>query len=90
MKPHHGGMYYGTPKPCRWCAYFGRWAPVLVGGKETPGVVAVCNRDDYVRHVAQPEQGCAFWMREIGADDDYLDSPRKFHRIASGVGAPMR
>ena len=61
------------PKPqgsCFTCSGFGAYLP---------GAKAVfCARLRYVR--AQPEKGCASWIREPGSDDEG-DDPRRWKAI---------
>jgi hypothetical protein len=47
-------------RPCWYCRYFGR-----MGGAHS----AVCERGDGLLR-SQPENGCAFYEREPGVDDD--------------------
>lgn len=56
MDPHR------TAGPCWWCHYF--------DGFEPGGVHALCSRPAACRVVAQPANGCAFYLREVGADDE--------------------
>lgn len=47
---------------CRGCEHY--------GGDLNGGVHAVCVRGPGDRVVAMPANGCAFWVRAIGSDDD--------------------
>jgi len=47
---------------CRKCEHWG--GPVANGNH------ALCVRGDTQQVKALPENGCAFWVRAIGADDD--------------------
>lgn len=50
------------PRPCWFCHHY--------GGMTHEGSAARCVRSRAIRIAAQPAQGCAFWEREPGADDD--------------------
>ena len=45
---------------CATCVHFGHWI--------SDGYHAWCLHGRIV--IAQPQNGCSYWMREIGADDD--------------------
>ena len=49
-------------KPCWDCEHWGGW--------DSSGCYAVCLYDDHVQITQAPEQGCAMWVRAIGADDE--------------------
>jgi hypothetical protein len=58
---------YGMKRPCIGCEHF--------GGFVYEARLVRCVRDaDQIR--TDPEQGCAFWVRATGADDEPL-SPEK-------------
>jgi hypothetical protein len=49
----------------RGCFTCGYWGGSYYRGR------MVCDRNRPWRHIpGQPEQGCAFWMRATGADDE--------------------
>lgn len=48
--------------PCWHCTHF--------GGMLYQGTAARCTRPGACAIAAQPVNGCAFWIREIGADDE--------------------
>jgi hypothetical protein len=52
---------YGTPKPCVGCEHW--------GGDLADGSVCKCLRDR-VQIQANPDAGCVYWVRAIGADDE--------------------
>jgi hypothetical protein len=54
---------YGTKRPCIGCEHF--------GGFVYEARLVRCVRGA-VQIQASPEQGCAFWVRAIGADDELL------------------
>jgi len=74
MKNEHGQApnYPDKPGPrgCIKCTYFAGWAEILLEGKQVDGEASVCGRERMARVNAAPNTGCAFWMREIGADDE--------------------
>jgi len=49
-------------RPCWHCQYWGGWA---WGGPHS-----WCRRPEGGGVIAQPEQGCAHWIREPGSDDE--------------------
>ena len=53
---------HGQPRPCWHCKSFG----AMIYG----GTAALCWRPGAVPVQAQPREGCAFWEREPGADDE--------------------
>ena len=52
---------WGTPRPCWHCTSFDRIEPAGCG---------LCLRPGASRRRAAPADGCAFWQREVGADDE--------------------
>lgn len=51
-----------TDRPCLNCEH---WA-----GDIADGAHALCVRGDGRQVQAQPDRGCVFWIRAIGADDE--------------------
>jgi hypothetical protein len=49
------------PLPCWECCHY--------DGMAAQGTAALCARPAASRVTATPERGCAFWKREVGADD---------------------
>ncbi len=49
-------------RPCWHCRHF--------GGLLYQGTAALCLRPGACAVTAQPVTGCAFWIRETGADDE--------------------
>jgi len=58
----HGAHQTAPDHPCWHC----RWW----GGADSSGTNALCDRPRTARVNAQPETGCAFFEREVGADDE--------------------
>lgn len=52
---------YSPAKPCLHCEHWGGWT---AGGSHVK-----CVRDR-VQIQANPDQGCVFWVRAVGADDE--------------------
>ena len=52
---------WGDSHPCWWCRW---WAGIDGSGRH-----GLCDRPRASRVTALPEQGCAFYEREPGADD---------------------
>lgn len=52
---------WGNPRPCWHCTHFDRIEPAGCG---------LCLRPGATRRKAAPADGCAFWEREVGADDE--------------------
>lgn len=52
----------GNPRPCWHCTAF--------GGLVYQGTAARCLHGDALSIQAMPANGCAFWQREVGADDE--------------------
>jgi hypothetical protein len=49
---------------CRRCEH---WGDDVAGGSH-----ALCLREDGRRVQANPEQGCVYWVRAIGVDDEEM------------------
>jgi hypothetical protein len=58
----HFSPHRAEPRPCWHCVSFG----AMVYG----GSAAWCSRPGVAPVQAQPATGCAFWVREVGADDE--------------------
>jgi hypothetical protein len=54
---------YGIPRPCRGCEH---WGGNVFGTQS-----AVCLKNEGQLQT-RAESGCAYWVRAIGADHDYL------------------
>lgn len=52
---------YGTARPCLGCEHW--------GGPVAGGAHCKCLRGP-VQIQAQPERGCVYWVRAVGADDE--------------------
>ena len=71
FSPHRDGF-----RPCWHCTHFVRML--------YHGTAARCRRPGACAVAAQPADGCAFWLREIGADEEpgppsLLDYPSHAH-----------
>ncbi|MEY4713357.1 MAG: Burkholderia phage [Pseudomonadota bacterium] len=55
-----------APRPCWHCQYWGGWVAEIHSRCTRPNGVAV---------KAVPADGCAFWTREPGADDEAVRPP---------------
>lgn len=66
MNPGHFSPH-GIPRPCWHCTSF---VAMIYGG-----TAALCSRPGAVPVQAQPREGCAFWAREPGADDEPAAPP---------------
>lgn len=53
---------HGQDRPCWHCQHF--------GGLVYQDTAARCRRPGGVPIAAQPARGCAFWVREVGTDDE--------------------
>jgi hypothetical protein len=53
---------WSDPRPCWFCHHF--------DGMACEGSAARCLRGGFLRISAQAAEGCAFWEREPGADDE--------------------
>ena len=56
---------YGTrdkSRQCKYCAHF----------VEMTDTAAVCNEDGTIHVRSMPENGCVFFVRETGTDDDLV------------------
>lgn len=78
MNEHPPGLLPATPqamRPCKHCAFFGGWAPVIVAGKQMDGQSAWCLQD--YKPMVRPQAwiGCVHWKREVGTDDDLGEPP---------------
>ena len=73
--PHTHFSPWVDPRPCWFCAHFGRMLH--------DGTAALCARPDLSRVQASPTNGCAFWEREPGSDDEP-------DWVPAGVVAPIR
>jgi len=60
---------YGTPKPCVGCEHF---AERIAGGSHI-----LCVHGGRKQVHAQPEQGCVYWVRCVGADDEQPKAKRR-------------
>ncbi len=60
--PHITPAAGGAERPCWHCQSF--------GGLVYQGTAARCLRQGGTPIAAQPRYGCAFWVREPGADDE--------------------
>jgi hypothetical protein len=59
---HNLNNPYGTARPCRGCEH---WAG------DVPGTTDACYcLYDRLQVQANKRQGCVFWVRAIGADDE--------------------
>jgi hypothetical protein len=58
----HFSPWASTPRPCWHCAHF--------VGLIYAGSAARCGLPLKASVVATPSTGCAFWLREVGADDE--------------------
>ena len=58
----------GEGRPCWHCVHY--------GGLTGEGTCAVCLKGPGLLVRSLPANGCAFWEREIGADDDVEDDGR--------------
>lgn len=54
--------YTRPPRPCWHCVSF--------GGMLYAGAAARCARPSVSPVMAMPSTGCAYWKREVGADDE--------------------
>lgn len=63
---------HGIPRPCWHCASF---VAMIYGG-----TAALCNRPGAVPVQAQPRDGCAFWVRQPGADDE-MSAPQAISNV---------
>jgi len=54
---------------CQMCEHW--------GGDVASGSHAKCVRGGLVQVVARPEFGCSFWVRAVGADDEFVGMKRK-------------
>jgi hypothetical protein len=59
---------YGTARPCLGCEHW--------GGFSADGAHVRCVREA-VQIQADPKQGCVFWVRCIGADDEAPKNKQK-------------
>jgi hypothetical protein len=82
----HGDHVESKPHPCWWCK---SW-----GGVSREGFNGLCNDPRASRVTAQPEQGCAYYSREPGSDDEpeWSPLPVSHHRLvwAQQGGPPLR
>ena len=62
MVPPYFNPYTLPPRPCWHCVHF--------AGMLYVGTAARCAKPGAVPVAAQPATGCAYWMREAGADDE--------------------
>ena len=58
----HFSPHLAVPRPCWHCTSF--------GGMLYGGTAARCDRPGGTPVQAGPATGCAFWVREVGADDE--------------------
>ncbi len=72
----HFSPHRAEPRPCWHCASF--------GGMIYGGTAARCDRPGGVPVQAGPATGCAFWVREVGADDE-PGPPRACVTLAPGA-----
>jgi hypothetical protein len=67
----HASNYFAgqdEPHPCRTCRHYG-------GPLPDNDVNGFCQHPRLSPVVGQPENGCAFWEREPGTDDDEMHQP---------------
>lgn len=70
------------PRPCWHCTSF--------GGLTYQGSAAACQHRGSYHVRAMPENGCAFWKREVGADDEPDQRPTPVTCAMSGGVRPDR
>ncbi len=68
---------YGNPRPSVRCEHF---AEFRAGGS-----IVLCGHGGREQVIAQPEQGCVYWVRATGADDDKPERRRRVVDTAGGV-----